>query len=862
MTQIGALMMLSLGSLAQAGEIVLEQSGHLRRDDQTLPAGEHADVYPVHLDRGDRIVIDMTSSKLNAYIAVLSPSEQSYGNDNASDDSTDARLELVAEESGTHLIYATSKAPEERGRYHITAELDTSYKAPSAESRDPTITPFPASGTASGTLGSGDYTLPNGEWADRYSVEVTAGQRITVEMRSQDADTFLVLLSPSQQQLQNDDWQDSDQHSRIEHVAEESGTWLVYATTYREGQGGDYTLRYSATAAAADTDTDQPTRWQGSLDAKDDTIPTGEFVQTFTVDGQAGEHWVVDLRSSSFDPFLIVRSPSGEQLQNDDFEGDRARALLDLELAETGTYTLAVTTDQPGERGPFDLTLRRGDAREVETSDSRHQGTLAAGDYTLDSGEWYDVYTFEGLPGQHADITLDGDFDTYLLLVGPSSFKEENDDGDSSRDSRIDAVLSEAGTYRVIVTSYKPGQGGGYDLGIDVGAAGADVEEQRDVSALVAGQQTTGRLQDGDLTLSSGEWQDRYTLQLEAGQAASVTMHSEQFDTYIGVQLPDGSVLENDDWQGSSQTARIDLVAPESGRYRVIATSYRPGDGGDYTLDAQRNKPSSGADVPHAHTGQDGEIYGVFVGISDYPDDGPGDLDFTAEDARAMSAGLQQIGMPAANASVLTDRAATQGAFLQALRQQGQRMTDQDLLVVFYSGHGGRQARGSAQAADPDGYDETLMLYDQELTDDALAAAFDQIEHGRVLLVLDSCFSGGFSKDVISQPDRMGLFSSHEDVTSAVAEKFRAGGYLAKFMVEAIGERRADTDRDNALTSLELSQYLYERYRSDVTGDQPSSRKRDDGAYDDIVLIERNLGYQQLIVDRGSIGPSQVLFTW
>ena len=110
--------------------------------------------------------------------------------------------------------------------------------------------------------------------------------------------------------------------------------------------------------------------------------------------------------------------------------------------------------------------------------------------------------------------TLQGDFDTYLLLVGPSSFREDNDDGSSNRDSRIEAVLPEAGTYRVIVTSYKPSQGGAYDLSIDVGAADAAVEEQRDVSALVPGQRTTGRLQEGDLTLSSGEWQDRYTLQL------------------------------------------------------------------------------------------------------------------------------------------------------------------------------------------------------------------------------------------------------------------------------------------------------------------------------------------------------------
>ena len=123
---------------------------------------------------------------------------------------------------------------------------------------------------------------------------------------------------------------------------------------------------------------------------------------------------------------------------------------------------------------------------------------------------------------------------------------------------------------------------------------------------------------------------------------------------------------------------------------------------------------------------------------------------------------------------------------------------------------------------------------------------------GRVLLVLDSCFSGGFSKDVIASPRRMGLFSSEEDVTSGVADKFRAGGYLSKFMTDAISERRADKDRDGAITAIELSQYVHERYRADVK----SSRS---GA-ENVVSTGRDTGYQHLVVDRGSIAPFEVLF--
>jgi hypothetical protein len=178
-------------------------------------------------------------------------------------------------------------------------------------------------------------------------------------------------------------------------------------------------------------------------------------------------------------------------------------------------------------------------------------------------------------------------------------------------------------------------------------------------------------------------------------------------------------------------------------------------------------------------------------------------------------------------------------------------MGPEDTFVMFYSGHGGQvPRRDGPNASDPDGMDETLLLYDGAMLDDDLRALFDEIHNGTVLLLLDSCFSGGFAKDIVSAPGRMGIFSSEEDITSNVASKFRAGGYLSLFLDEAIAQGLADGDHDASITAIELSQYLYERYRTDVKSTRSA----------DVVRAQMTLGYQHLVVDRGSIGAYDVLF--
>jgi hypothetical protein len=287
-----------------------------------------------------------------------------------------------------------------------------------------------------------------------------------------------------------------------------------------------------------------------------------------------------------------------------------------------------------------------------------------------------------------------------------------------------------------------------------------------------------------------------------------------------------------------------------------MATSYAAEQTGRYRLTLRRaggNAAVAARPATPPAAGGAGRVYGVFVGISNYGGRAS-NLMFTAQDAtRAHQAMVRGAAMRESDGIILTDQQATLANIRRAVQDIAGRAGPNDMFVFFYSGHGGRvPRRGAFQTSDPDNQDETLAFYDADLSDDDMSQWLSGVRARASLVILDACFSGGFSKDVISAPGRMGLFSSEEDVTSGVAVKFRAGGYLAQFILEAVGERLADADGDREITALELSQYLHERYRADVKSAGPGE--------DFVRTGGPQTGYQHLVVDRGSIGPFDVLF--
>ena len=68
----------------------------------------------------------------------------------------------------------------------------------------------------------------------------------------------------------------------------------------------------------------------------------------------------IEARSSAFDAYLVVKSPSGQQHDNDDMVagGNDTTAGLDLAITEPGTWTVIVTSYQAGESGQYQLVVR------------------------------------------------------------------------------------------------------------------------------------------------------------------------------------------------------------------------------------------------------------------------------------------------------------------------------------------------------------------------------------------------------------------------------------------------------------------------------------------------------------------------
>lgn len=119
-------------------------------------------------------------------------------------------------------------------------------------------------------LAASDLTLTSGEYVDTWLLDVEAGQEITVEVVSDAFDPYIILKSPSGEQLDNDDWEGSTRLARIVHGDAEAGQWEVLATSYRPGVTGGYAVTLSA------------------------AYPSDDLASATTRDGLVGTSWAED----------------------------------------------------------------------------------------------------------------------------------------------------------------------------------------------------------------------------------------------------------------------------------------------------------------------------------------------------------------------------------------------------------------------------------------------------------------------------------------------------------------------------------------------------------------------------------------
>lgn len=115
-----------------------------------------------------------------------------------------------------------------------------------------------------------------------------------------------------------------------------------------------------------------------------------------------------------------------------------------------------------------------------------------------------------------------------------------------------------------------------------------------------------------------------------------------------------------------------------------------------------------------------------------------GELTGCINDARDMYSIAKALGY---TATMLTDAQASAAEVTRAIGEAARTLVAGDICLVTYAGHGGQI--NDATGDEPDGKDETWVLWDRQLLDDELNGLWSNFVAGvRIFVLSDSCHSG------------------------------------------------------------------------------------------------------------------------
>jgi serine protease Do len=217
-----------------------------------------------------------------------------------------------------------------------------------------------------GRLGRGSNVLPvDNSFFDLYAFEGRASQRVQIDMRSQQIDSFLILIDPNGNEVAQDDDSGGGPNARIVATLPTDGTYLLMANSYQAGQAGTYSLQARASTARASAGNPASRervilRQEGILGPGASILPSdGSLYQEYTFEGRAGQSVTISLASPDFDPYLALLDPDERLIgENDDASQSNSNATITLTLPSTGTYRVIVNAYDRRGRGRYLLTIR------------------------------------------------------------------------------------------------------------------------------------------------------------------------------------------------------------------------------------------------------------------------------------------------------------------------------------------------------------------------------------------------------------------------------------------------------------------------------------------------------------------------
>ncbi|MGN6063750.1 MULTISPECIES: PPC domain-containing protein [Brevundimonas] len=553
--------------------------------------GYRYDDYRVNLRAGQRLEAQMTSDDFDAYLEVYAEGSlrQSLASDDDSAGDLNARLRFTAPEAGVYIVRARTFSGIETGDYQLSLKERAAPRMPRpgriAVGRDET-----------GSLGANSAEDDDGKRYDAYAFRASAGERVKIDLESDDFDSFLrvgrIVNGAFVQMAENDDG-GSSLNARLVFTAPQAGEYLIRVTSYNGSAEGDYRLSMEQgppAPTAAPVTIGEETR--GRLNSDSATSDSGAPADLYRFSGRAGQRVAITMKADGFDTYLELFDANHNSLATDDDSAGDLNARLTHTLAEDGDYLIEARAFSSGE-GPYTLNIEEIAPPPPPSAIAFGQtveGELTNSDATDDDGRRYDAFVFSGTEGQRIQAVMrSGDFDAYLQLgENGEEFSEiaSDDDGlGQGTDARLIFTLPETGEYVLRARSWSRDAKGLYALELQ------DLGGEPSPGSLLIGSTVRARLTERASITDEGIYYDAYHFKAKADEKLRFTLIASSFDAVVEVgEEKDGDYfkLEEDDDGLSDTHARLNWTAPRDGSYVLRARSFGSNSTGDYVLITER----------------------------------------------------------------------------------------------------------------------------------------------------------------------------------------------------------------------------------------------------------------------------------
>ena len=449
--------------------------GELSDRDPETDDGLPYDAFSFRARQGERIAMTLDSDAFDPVLRVGRLESGAFvqlaENDDGPDSGLNSRLVFTAPATGDYLIRVTPLNGTDSGAYRLG--LQEGPPPAAAES-------IAIGATVQGELTEGDGKSESDTPADAWRFEGREGQRIRIDMTSDEFDTYLELFDENRVTLdEDDDGGPEGANSRITFTLPRTGSYIVEARAFAEDMGA-----YSLSIEEVQPDrVPEPIAFgaslQGEIGDGDPRDDDDRGYDAFTFSGVEGQRIQAIMRSGDFDTFLQVGKADGEftPLASDDdglMEGTDSR--LNYTLPEDGTYVLRALPLGSEGKGLYALELiDRGPQPQPGSVlvGSTAWGTLTANDAITDSNSHYDAYRITVREDEKLLITMvSNDVDSFVVIGRVKADGEfealgSDDDGLTDTHARLEWTAPDDGTYEIRAGAYQHGQTGVYALTVE-----------------------------------------------------------------------------------------------------------------------------------------------------------------------------------------------------------------------------------------------------------------------------------------------------------------------------------------------------------------------------------------------------------